>query len=623
MMFKIVTGILMLCCSAFSVLAAVEISLNGTVKDDKGTAISGAVVTLSSDTLLKDTTDVSGKFNISNETSIRKNDDGLSLQNIRNISIKNNYLRIFISSPATHGAVSVFSVNGEKCVGIDLENLKQGLNTHKLPLLTDGFYLMSVRIDQHISTCKLVQTGNEIYVNGHKEEEVGSAQIFRNAAVENIDTLIIIKKGFTIVRQPVGSYKQTGIEITMKQETSGLRYAYGASVENSCSDCVVPELVDASKLTVKNSKLPDPFKKINGTRITKKSEWRCRRQEILLQAMKYIYGEKPVPPQVVIGTVTNTKITVHVEDNGKKIDFSATVKLPTSGKAPYPAIITMGSFGSEISNKASSQGVAVITYDYSKLGAEQQPEGNVDRNKDFTGLFYDIYGGKHSAGLLMAWAWGASRMIDVLQKSGSDIIDYRRLATTGCSRMAKGAFAVALFDERVALALPEETSVVGIPAYRIADAKCSENTDNNFRGQLWLSNNFKPFIKNTNLLPIDAHEIIATFAPRGLYSMENQAATQMCAQGGNMAIQGAMDVYNALGCSQNLSYNSKAPNGTGHCSYTDNFTDMLNKNISKFLNHQPAQTGGIVAGGSTLNKSDWIDWNAPTLENDTDLYETD
>lgn len=621
-MFKIFTGIFILCCSIVPVLAAVEIVINGTVKDDKGTVISGAVVTLSSDTLLKDTTDASGKFAISNQTPIRKNGEQHSLTGIRSISIKNNRLRLFISSPASNVVVSVFSANGEKCAGINLENLEQGLNTYALPLLTDGFYLMSVRIDQHISTCKLVQTGNEIYITG-QIEQVGSAQIFRNAAVENIDTLIIKKEGFAFVKQPVGSYKLTGIEITMKKETSEARYAYGASVENSCFDCVVPELVDASRLTVKNSKLPDPFKKIDGTKITKKSEWRCRRQEILLQAMKYIYGEKPVPPQVVNGTVTNNRITVHVEDNGKKIDFSATVKLPSSGKAPYPAIITMGTFGSEIANKASRQGVAIITYDYSKIGAEQQPEGNVDRSRDFTGLFYDIYGGKHSAGLLMAWAWGASRMIDVLQKSGGDIIDYRRLATTGCSRMAKGAFAVALFDERVALALPEETSVVGIPAYRIADAKCPENTDNNFRGQLWLSNNFKPFVKNTSLLPIDAHEIIATFAPRGLYSMENQAATQMCAPGGNMAIQGAMEVYKALGCSQNLSYNSKTPNGTGHCSYTDNFTDMLNKNISKFLNHQTAQTGGIVAGGSTLNKSDWIDWKAPVLENDTDLYETD
>ncbi|MCX7726470.1 MAG: hypothetical protein N2053_06445, partial [Chitinispirillaceae bacterium] len=217
-------------------------------------------------------------------------------------------------------------------------------------------------------------------------------------------------------------------------------------------------------------------------------------------------------------------------------------------------------------------------------------------------------------------AWGASRIVDVLQEFGGNIIDYRRLGVTGCSRTAKGAFAIALFDERIALALPEETSVGGVPAYRIADAKCPENTTNNFNGQEWLSDNFKPFVNNTSLLPIDAHELIATIAPRGIYIMENPSAIQMCAQGGHIATVAAMEVFKALGCPQNLSYNSNTPTGTGHCSYTSNFTDMLIKNITKFLKHQAAETGGIVPGSGTLNKSDWIDWTTPTLEDDSDLY---
>ena len=68
-----------------------------------------------------------------------------------------------------------------------------------------------------------------------------------------------------------------------------------------------------------------------------------------------------------------------------------------------------------------------------------------------------------------------------------------------------------------------------------------------------------------------------------------------------MAIQGGMDVYKALGAEKNLSYRSDTPSGTGHCSYTYNFTDMVVKNITKFLKTQPAETGGIVAGsGGTV-----------------------
>lgn len=401
-------------------------------------------------------------------------------------------------------------------------------------------------------------------------------------------------------------------------------YAYGALVENTCENCNTTELPDATQLP-KIQKLPDPFTKIDNKRITKKSEWSCRRHEILNQAMKYIYGDKPVHPEVVTGTVTQKKVTVHVEDKGKSIDFSAEIVLPSTGQGPFPAIINVGTKGpfggiGLGESRILNLGVAVIYYDYSKVGKEKQDASAQIRRTDKQGLFYDIYGGKHSAGLLMAWAWGASRLIDVLQKSGGNIIDYQRLGVTGCSRCGKGAFAIGLFDERIALTLPHETSLGGVPAYRIADSKCQENTQNNFNGQEWLSDNFKPFVMNTGKLPIDAHELIATFVPRGLFIMENPAAAQMCAPGGNMAVQGGVEVYKALGAEKNLSYNSKTPNGTSHCTYTDNFTEPLVQNITRFLKHENAETGKIEAG-ATFSRTDWIDWTTPTLDNDTDIYE--
>jgi hypothetical protein len=91
----------------------------------------------------------------------------------------------------------------------------------------------------------------------------------------------------------------------MEQLVNRPVYAYAALEENTCSDCDVSELPDAAQLS-SNSKLPDPFIKIDGTHISKKSEWHCRRQEIIMQAQKYIYGEKPMP-EIVTGTVTEKK----------------------------------------------------------------------------------------------------------------------------------------------------------------------------------------------------------------------------------------------------------------------------------------------------------------------------
>src|SRR5262245_51032542 len=88
-------------------------------------------------------------------------------------------------------------------------------------------------------------------------------------------------------------------------------YAYGAKLENTAADCAVPGLPEPAQLP-KLDKLPDPFTKLDGTRLAKKSEWRCRRQEILAQAEKYIYGQKPPRPAKVTGSVTNSELAVDV-----------------------------------------------------------------------------------------------------------------------------------------------------------------------------------------------------------------------------------------------------------------------------------------------------------------------
>src|SRR4029078_3099491 len=104
---------------------------------------------------------------------------------------------------------------------------------------------------------------------------------------------------------------------------------------------------------------------------------------------------------------------------------------------------------------------------------------------------------------LMAWAWGASRMLDVLQQAGGGIIDPTRIGVTGCSRNGKGAFTVGAFDERIALTIPQETSTAGCASYRLVGTlEGAERTNYNFFGLNWLSTDFRPFVENATQLPI-------------------------------------------------------------------------------------------------------------------------
>jgi hypothetical protein len=394
-------------------------------------------------------------------------------------------------------------------------------------------------------------------------------------------------------------------------------YTFAADVENTSAECPVPALPDASTLP-KIAKLPDPFTKLDGTRMTKRSEWRCRRQELLAQAQKYIYGQKPPRPEKVGGNVGRDSLSIEVEHAGKKIHFSAQVVLPPEGHGPFPAIVNLGAKGPFGGTRLGEdlildQGVAIIYYNPYDLGKEGKPEAS--RGLPNPGLFYDLYGGNDSAGLLMAWAWGASRIIDVLEVSGGDIIDPARIGVTGCSRFGKGAFTVGVFDERVALTIPQETSTAALPAYRIVDVTDgAERTNYNFFGLNWLSNDFAPFVENATQLPIDSHEMVALIAPRGLLVLDNPHIAQFAAVASHTAVLAAAEVYRALGVIGSLAYYSNVANEK-HCAVgKPEYSEPLKQSIAKFLKHEGGEPGKIEASvQATGDLSKWRDWQTPVL----------
>ncbi|HTV20415.1 MAG TPA: hypothetical protein VMG12_17145 [Polyangiaceae bacterium] len=399
-------------------------------------------------------------------------------------------------------------------------------------------------------------------------------------------------------------------------------YDYAARVEDTGADCAVPALADAAALP-RMDKLPDPFLQLDGTPLGETAQWRCRRQELLQQAEKYIYGQKPAKPALVSGSVTRDQVSVDVTEAGTSIHFSAQVVLPPTGTGPFPAIINLGArdgFGGITLGEdfILQQGVAIIFYNHYDLGQEGQPEAS--RGLPNPGLFYDIYGGNHSAGLLMAWAWGASRLLDVLQASGGDIIDPDRVGVTGCSRNGKGAFTVGVFDERIALTIPQETSTAGLPSYRIVDTlPGAERTNYNFFGLNWLSNDFQPFVENAPQLPVDSHEMVAMVAPRGLLVLDNPHIAQFAATAAHTAVLAGAEVYRALGFPDNVSYISDVASDVHCASGKPEYTQALTQNIAKFLKHEGEAPGTIRPGPTgTGDLAQWRDWTTPALPTPAD-----
>ena len=117
---------------------------------------------------------------------------------------------------------------------------------------------------------------------------------------------------------------------------------------NTCDSYVPPSYQSLAA----NPKLPDPFASPSGARITTAAEWPCRRAEIKARARTYELGPNPGPPESVQGSLNGSAIDVAIANGGLSTSFSATITYPTTGTAPYPAMIGIGamSIGAKILN---------------------------------------------------------------------------------------------------------------------------------------------------------------------------------------------------------------------------------------------------------------------------------
>lgn len=393
--------------------------------------------------------------------------------------------------------------------------------------------------------------------------------------------------------------------------------ATSASLASSSEDdgvvCTVAALPGASGLP-SIALLPDPFKKLDGTEMTTKAEWTCRREEIRKQAEMYALGTKPAPPTVT-GTVTATAIMVNVTANGQSAAFSASVALPTCGSAPYPAIIGYGGVAPLDTAVIDGAGVATINFDPMSVGAEGHGHG-----ANQAGAFYSLYPGGSQTGLLVAWAWGVSRLIDVIAQSDGSILRADAIGVTGCSRYGKGAFIAGAFDQRVALTLPVESGTAGVPIWRgIAEAMVGANGNPSqslasaYGEQPWFADGFSPFLNDPTTNPIDTHEIVAMVAPRGLFIMDNPYIGELSPQFGYVAAVAGAEVYKALGAQYNIGYDSGISNGA-HCAMRPEWSAPLQNSITKFLTRtgRPAQEITVNAV-QNAPLSDWRDWTTPAL----------
>jgi len=314
---------------------------------------------------------------------------------------------------------------------------------------------------------------------------------------------------------------------------------------------------------------------VDGSKVTTKAEWECRRQELNALIQTYELGTLPGPPSSLTASFESDTLTINTSEGDLSISWDVTIAYPTNGSAPFPAMIIY-----EGSTIPVPDGVATINFIVSDF-AEQN-----DLTSRGVGTFFDFFPSLTNNSALIAWTWGVSRIIDAIEKTPSTLIDPTKLALTGCSRDGKGALVAGAYEERIALTIPQESGSGGSACWRISDWQLAhgqivQTASEIVNENVWESVSFREFANNTDLLPFDHHSLAGLIAPRGLLIIDNPDYIWLGPESCFGCMAAGQLIFEALGVKDHLGYSSVG-NHT-HCLFPESQTDIVLAFFDKFI----------------------------------------
>ena len=380
----------------------------------------------------------------------------------------------------------------------------------------------------------------------------------------------------------------------------------------SSGNCTLPTLPDASALPV-NTKLPDPFTFFNGTKLTRKDQWECRRQEILAMAAKYMYAPVPTKPDRVTGTVSGGTVSINVMVGSRSATFSATI----SGSGTAIALQLSG-------------------------GIYPSSRKTLTFGSGFAASIRTLYGFSSDVNPNIANGWMLDRVMDVLEQNPSSGHDPTKMMVSGCSGCGKGAYLAGVFS-RVPLVVIVESGGggaanlrqaewfrhgAGMSRWMCADAlpQSIDNLESNGICGPWVTSASQWLSSapaKVNNLPFDTHLLLATIAPRHLVHFSNNNGTNSwCHLGGTceaLSAWAAKPVWKALGIPERMGFLMYS---AGHCSNPPAATTLAGEFFKRvFDGNTSAQTDvmTIMSNGVQQPVSEWpgmwIDWDMNTVLN--------
>ncbi len=344
---------------------------------------------------------------------------------------------------------------------------------------------------------------------------------------------------------------------------------------------------------VPHYQLPEVLSCFNGRKVKSGKVWlKKRRPEILKSFTNEVYGKVPgslpisdvkiweTSDKAYDGLAIRKQLSLFFKKNDRNLEVNVLMYLPKSDqKVPVflaynftgnhtitsdpnirlteswvynnPSVGIINNQVTEQSRGCDSKSWPIEEIIKSGYGLVTVYYGDIDPDKnDFSDgihpFFYQLNQTRPKYdewGSIAAWGWGLSRVMDYLEKDS--LVDSKKVAVLGHSRLGKTALWAGATDQRFSIVISNESGCCGAALSRRKFGETVQIINAHFPH--WFCDNFLRYNDNEESLPIDQHMLLALIAPRPLYVSSAEEDKWSDPPGEFLSAKYASLVYEMLG----------------------------------------------------------------------------